>query len=206
MRVNKKEKIIIKNVIDTKPILNIYCIDCSGSMAGSRIKAVKDALNAEKEKFAVEGNIISKMLLFEQRKFTWVEGLNTFELYTGGMTPLYDAIIKAIKEAEKHLDSFTVVIKVFTDGLENYSITVLDILKEEVEEAIKKGILIASNCYEGDFSEVSKLGIENIITHDNTYEKIVRTMSIGTEATIMYAKRVSEGDTETKGFYTKTKQ
>ncbi len=118
-----------------KPTHVVFCLDFSGSMAGSRMDELKDSmsyiLDAEKTakdrlQFSEYDKITIIMFESEVRTPITTSGNKTDELrrtinssYSGGATALFPAVQTALRVLEDNKDDYTKVVIAMTDGEAN---------------------------------------------------------------------------------------
>lgn len=219
MRVNKIVNKPSQEAISKPTIHNVFILDSSGSMMGGKYDAALKGINLEIEalKKQTEVNYIQTIVEFSNyiENKIWMRPLLEIPNFQGrcfgGGTALYDAVGKTLDKLltspEKSRDD-KVLVKIFTDGEENTSISYnLRSLTQKIEDAEKAGFTIT---FEGTSSDVNyvikNLNIKqsNTKIHDNTAAGIERSVQARVGATMLYAKSVVRGEDVSTNFYTKS--
>ena len=206
-----------------KRVHNVFIVDASGSMAGSRyetaISGLNELLKSIKADQFTENTVT--IVEFEERRIERILNLVTKlpDSYKGGgcggMTPLNEAIGKTCEEIRndrntKYSKEDKVLVNIFTDGGENNSSGKYknkDFLSSYLKELEADGFTVT---FQGTQNEVAyavnTLGISmsNTSVHDNTAASIKRSFAKTVSAREMYSKSVFSDEDVTMNFYSKT--
>lgn len=206
-------------------IHNVFIIDASGSMSGSKYKNAINGVNEvlvdiKKDTDTIntvtivefEGDTISRRLDMENSNVL----PDTYQaMGTGGMTPLNEAVGETLEYILKERNSkFSkedkVLVNVFTDGEENASHGKYrngNVLGEFIKSLENDGFTIT---FMGTQSEVQyaistlNLMSTNTLVHTNTASSVKMSYDTTLNARKMYSKSVSRGEDVKAAFYSKT--
>jgi Mg-chelatase subunit ChlD len=207
-------------------IHNVFIIDASGSMTGSKYSNAIDGVNELLKDIKTDTDTDNTVTVveFEGSSIKRIlDILNTIPdtyggMGTGGSTPLNQAIGETLEyihlaRKTKYSESDKVLINIFTDGEENSSRGTYGgyngqkILGDMIKQYEKEGFTIT---FMGTKSEVKyavdilNLKESNTLTHMNTASSIKMSYDNTKKARMMYSKSVSRGEEVTQDFYTKT--
>ena len=185
-------------------------LDASGSMSGQEQRVVNAANEyLDTVKTESDGKVKVAIRLFDSGRFDVVrEGrletikkLTVPEDYsTGGLTPLYDSIAKAISETEKAAKKRKVVLLVDTDGEENLSKeTTIDALRKLIEKKTKDGwqfIFVASNV--DAWEAAAGMGIQNLANYRPS-DRVAAYQSIGSTTSDFLSGRTADVELDSEG-------
>lgn len=210
---------------ETKRIHNIFIIDASGSMRGSRyhnaIAGVNELLKSIKEDKVTtntttivefEGTNISTRLASHQPIPESYKGMGT-----DGDTPLNQAIGETLENfvvlREKNFSvEDKVLVNIFTDGGENSSrgkYSNSSVLSELIKKLEGEGFTIT---FVGTKEEVNyavstlNMSLSNTLTHNNSGADILRAFNDTVMSRTSYSKSVAAGEDVRSNFYSKTMQ
>jgi Mg-chelatase subunit ChlD len=203
-------------------IHNVFIIDASGSMSGSKyvnaidgvnelLKSIKNDTDTDNNVMIVEfeGDTISTRLDLGDKIPETYRGMGT-----NGMTPLNQAIGQTLEYVQKKRksnfsESDKVLVNIFTDGGENSSrgkYANNKTLSDYITELQNNGFTIT---FVGTKTEVAyainslSMDASNTLVHNNTASDIKRSFNDTVLARQMYSKSVSLGEVVTDSFYTK---
>lgn len=204
-------------------IHNVFIVDASGSMYGSKyhnaINGVNDLLisigkdtDSENTLTIVEfeeNNIDRRVDVVTQIPSKY-KGMGT-----GGGTPLNQAIGETLEyivnvRNTKFNSSDKVLVNVFTDGEENNSsgkYSRESTLKSYIKELENQDVTVTFIGTKQDVAHVVRnLGINssNTLIHNNTADDVKRSFETTILARQMYSKSVAKGEDVKTNFYTKT--
>lgn len=200
---------ISKSTVEEKPTIHtIYVLDRSGSMSSKIINAI-DGIKADAEALTDSTNNVYSIVGFSYSDRVGIElnrgnSIKHLATITTGFTALYDGIMKAISlitPGEK------TILKIFTDGGENDSITSESQIKLNINKCMSEGVTITFVGTPADTkSIVNKLGIDksNTLTHDNTAKGVKEAFNTTKKATKAYVKKVINKEDTLTGFYKTT--
>lgn len=200
-----------------KPTIHIVdIVDCSGSMAGKKIRAaiegvelgIKD-LKENKEDIKYTYTLCdfcysSKInWQYEVDKLKDVYGIS---FKANGYTALYDAIgltlnklVKSVGKKDK------VLVNIYTDGGENDSKKYnASSVKELINDLKSKGFTVSFIGTDIDVSNViNSLGVDksNTMSYDGSARELEKTLASTRAARTVYSKSVVKGKDVSKGFY-----
>ena len=224
MRVNKTNVVQSTNL--KKPIIhNVFIIDRSGSMSGSKYISAIKSVKTELELLSKDENSVFKNYVvefdnsYEQplriKTHLWNSLDTQFkEAGASGGTPLYNTMGTIFKKLESELKSDDrVLIKIFTDGGDTdnnkgeWNSNSIGVYTNKLININKWTITV--NCTLTDKYAILKMGIpeSNILCHNNTAEDIERVSSLRTMSSLSYSKSVSmnvSADELKSNFYSKS--
>lgn len=206
-----------------KRVHNVFIIDASGSMSGSKyntaISGVNELLKSIAQDQFTENTVtivefeernIKRMLYMESKLPTSYSPMGT-----GGMTPLNEAVGETCESIlndrnNKFSSEDKVLVNIFTDGDENFSQgkyankqTLSNFLKEL--EAVGFTITFQGTQQEVNYAvNVLGMSVSNTSVHDNTAASIQRSFAKTVSARVMYSKSVFADEDVTANFYSKT--
>lgn len=201
---------------DKPTIHNVYIVDTSASMGGSKLEAVVEGINEEiaslkKETNAhylqtvVEFNVRTNIKVLADR--VPIQEIGKIQLTSRGTTALYQATGETLQALSSDENSDRILVKIFTDGSENSSAGKYsdpDILGELIKYCEKRNFTITFVGTEQDVNRIIRiLGIDqsNTLAHNNTAKGVAKVFKASREATINYSVRVNKGEDVTRGFY-----
>jgi len=204
-------------------IHNVFIVDASGSMGGSKYDNAIIGLNTLVNGIREDNDSLNTLTIveFEGRRIsTRINTTSTIPTFykgmgTGGMTPLNQAIgetLNLINETRKskYNSEDKVLVNIFTDGGENSSTGTYqnsDVLSKLIKKLEGEGFTIT---FIGTDTEVNyaiqtlSMDASNTRVHDNTAADISRSFNATLNARTAYSKSVSRGEDVSKNFYTKT--
>ncbi len=196
----------------TEPITIHKCVllDCSGSMAGSKLNNAINGINEEIEALKKEDtNYLYTLITFSGYQIktinlkTPIKDVDKVYFKASGSTSLLDAIGKAYDLFYSSKNK--VLINIFTDGEENSS---QKYTRDQINEMIKKYDHITTTFVgtKFDVEQVQRdLGIDqsNTLSYDGTGQGLKMSMETTIIATKSFANDVSRGVDVKKGFYKK---
>lgn len=204
MRVKESKKII-------PTVHNIYIMDNSGSMTGTKYQAAKEGIKLDFEQIKKENFSLFSLVEFDYFDPIWktyLEKLNKESVLPisedskNSWTPLFRSISSVIDNTKNRSEK--VLLKIFTDGQDN--VGGKRICVENIKKFQELGHTITFLGTEIDVKfATTALGLDesNTLIHDNTSESIYKSFEIQRQATAMYAKRLAVGEDVSKGFYKK---
>lgn len=200
-----------------KKVIHIVDIlDCSGSMAGGKIRNAVEGINngiLELKKSTENIDYTYTLCDFSSHddiQFRYlansISEVKSINVRDRGMTALNDAIGSTLTKIEtKRLPEDKVLINIYTDGGENdsrlYTINAISKLISAVKE---KGVTITFIGTETDTaSAIKNYGIDNsnTLSYDGSSEGLFKTMSATQSARASYSSKVSKGQDVKTGFY-----
>jgi Mg-chelatase subunit ChlD len=218
------EPTVTANTGQTKErILNVFIVDASGSMQGSKyinaINGVNELLKSISQDTDTDNNVL--IVEFEghniKRRLELNEPIPTIYkgMGTDGMTPLNQAIGETLEyvynERKKNFDvNNKVLVSIFTDGGENSSSGKYknpEALSQYIKELENDGFTIT---FIGTKQEVNyaiqtlSMDSSNTEVHDNSARGIAASFEKTLRARVQYSKSVSRGEDVKADFYTKT--
>lgn len=208
LRAKQQDNTNTKTVSQTKPVekkvmYNIFVLDESGSMSGSKYNNAKMGIVEEIGLLRKEKNLDIKLGIVPFDNIVSplvIESLNhyTIKIPRWGTTALNDAIgitltslMRIIKPGEK------AVLKIFTDGGENASreFSIQD-ARHIIQKAEKQGITVVFIGTEQDTRRAIKnysLRSDNTLVHNNTGEGVKEAFKTMAASTVAYTKSYSSG-------------
>lgn len=218
------EAVVINNPTGQKPrIHNVFIVDASGSMAGSKYANAIGGVNELLKSIATDTDTDNNAMIveFEGNKIVTRLALGdtipeTYQgMGTGGMTPLNQAIgetletvLKTRKKQYNVADK--VLVSIFTDGEENSSrgkYATADVLRDFIKKLEGEGFTIT---FIGTQDEVQyaintlAMQASNTLVHTNTAASVKRSFDTTLKARKAYSKSVAKGEDVTAQFYTKS--
>lgn len=215
---------VVSNTTGGKPTIhNVFIVDASGSMGGSKydnaisglnelIKSIKSDVDSENTLTIVEfeGHSVTTRLKTTKDIPEIYHGMGT-----GGMTPLNKAVGETIEEivllrAKKYNVSDKILVNVFTDGGENSShgskYANSKFLGNYIKKLEDESVTVT---FIGTEEEVAyatqdlKLNISNTLVHDNSALGVMDAFNTTVLARTAYSKSVASGEDVKIDFYTK---
>lgn len=206
-----------------KPTIHIVdIIDCSGSMAGGKIGAAMEGVDAGIEKLKEDSNLAN--YTYSQCLFSFsndiklpyqlvdVTTVKKSNFKAGGYTALNDAVgltLQMISEARKTADE-KVLVNIYTDGQENDSRKYSD---KTIKELIKKledlNVTVTFVGMKDDVRNViANFGVDvsNTAVYDGSAGGFADMMSTTLNARSVYTTNVAQGLDVKKGFYKNIKK
>ena len=206
-------------------IHNVFIIDASGSMSGSKYDNAINGVNEVLLDIKKDTDTINTVTIveFEGRKISRrldMENASSLpdkyrEMGTGGMTPLNQAVGETLDYILKQRNSKfakedKVLVNVFTDGGENSSSGKYSngyVLGEFIKTLEQDGFTVT---FMGTQTEVQyatatlNLTASNTLVHTNTAASVKTSYDTTLRARKMYFKSVSLGEDVKTAFYSKT--
>ncbi len=197
---------------------NVFIIDASGSMMGSKYQAAWEGVNSEIELLKSDKNVNWTQTVVEfntfnaNREHVFMKPINDVQSLEGmganGGTPLYQSVGGTLEKVVMSMNSGDkALVKIFTDGEENSSSGKYRDPKElnlMIKILEKAGFTIV---FEGTKFDVEKaikdLGVErgNTHVHDNTAGAIYRMSNMRGGATMSYSSSIAAGADTLNNFY-----
>lgn len=211
---NKVNPLKNQKVIPT--IHNVYILDASGSMAGTKLNNAISGINSEirELKKVKDINYTQTIVSFSYSydiKFPYylclINDVNDYDDSPRGDTALNDSVyISLAKLLDDTNISSKVLVKVFTDGGENgsrkYSKVDVNKLIKKCEDTGRFTITFVGTKDDTDRA-IKDYGIRisNALIHDNTSVGVANAFTMSTRSTVSYSSKVAKGEDVLEGFY-----
>jgi Mg-chelatase subunit ChlD len=204
-------------------IHNVFIIDASGSMGGSKYEKAISGVNELLVSISQDTDTKNTVTIVEfesssikRRVDVAVKIPTEYKgMGTGGSTPLNQALGETLEyiidvRKNKFNESDKILVNVLTDGEENSSngkYANKTLLGQYIKELEEKGVTVT---FIGTKKEVAyainylSMDASNTMVHDNTAADITRSFGATVLARQAYSKSVSRGEDVKKSFYTKT--
>lgn len=223
----------VQPTTDKIEIIDVYLLDCSGSMGSvfnpgtklyNAINGIKENVKASLAETNTKNTVIVATFdvlrrldgVFSPQKTAHpyfinsekdLEFLNSQASKHGNSTALYDAIGELIEFIRTNHPGKKVIFKIFTDGKENASHKFkVFTIKEMISKLENEGWTFTFVGTELDVkSMVKALNIEmsNTLVHDNTAKGMLESMEVTRGAMKSYSTKVAKGLDVSKDFYKK---
>lgn len=203
-----------QSVSEKKKVHDIYILDVSGSMGGSKYdsaiegirQSIKDNINNN------EVEVITTVCTFDNAtniKFPILKEPTTEQLLKvelqrpSGLTALRDAIGKTFSIFDDAKEN--ILVKIFTDGGENGSVAYSQsqIAKLIANKKAQGWTITFIGTKEDVQNVINQFGIDksNTLSHNNTAEGIAAAYEVTRSATANYSKSLSVGKNVSFGFF-----
>lgn len=200
-----------------KPLIhNVFILDASGSMAGGKLINALEGINSEIKELQKDKKVDYLQTIVDFSSFDDIKTpyfkvkLSDVVSYTTkarDMTALNQAIGETLERiVSNQLKDEKVLVKIFTDGLENHSRKYKSNseLSKFIKECESKGFTITFVGTNSDVAGVIRnlsIDVSNTLVHNNTPESVKASFKISTESTINYSSKVLRGENVLMGFY-----
>lgn len=203
-----------------KPIIHIVdIVDCSGSMAGEKIRVAESGVNKGVRALKANKDVIYKYTLCTfsyptdihliHRKSD-ISSIKTNHFRASGNTALYDAIGTVFDEFRGKSNDEKVLINIYTDGEENASrIWTASSTSRLIEENKDRGITVTFIGLQRDVDRVIRnLKVEdsNTFVYDGSATELDMAFGTTISARATYSMSVLAGEDVSKGFYKNIKK
>lgn len=217
------ENVTIQSTTEKPRIHNIFIVDASGSMSGSKYKNAIEGVNELLVSISNDNDTINHAMVVEFEDTNIITRLNLGDnipskysgMGTGGMTPLNQAIGQTLETVEqirktKYNENDKVLVSIFTDGGENSSngkFKNSEVLSSYIKKLENEGFTIT---FIGTKEEVNyavqtlSMDLSNTLIHTNTAASVKASFDKTVLARNVYSKSVARGEDVKTQFYTKT--
>lgn len=200
-----------------KPTIHIVdIIDCSASMAGTKIRNAVEGINSGIEKLRKDKEVIYTYTLCDfsysndinfSHKLSNISQVGNVNFTDRGMTALRDAIgttLTLMKQNVKN-DNDKVLVNIYTDGGENGSVNYTqDTIAEMIKDLQNKNYTITFIGTTGDVAKVIQnynVHASNTMSYDGSARGLQESLRSTENARSLFASKVLKGEDVKMGFY-----